>query len=90
LWWLLKIFIYKASTLQEFMKNLQNASETLKALNPISVSAGCDLFLRFITRTTHDVTVGFTIYYIQKTNFWTKKKKKKKKKIKKNFKKKFN
>jgi len=51
------------------MKNLQNASETLKALNPISVSAGCDLFLRFITRTTHDVTVGFTIYYIQKTNF---------------------
>ncbi|ORX55885.1 IF-2B-domain-containing protein [Piromyces finnis] len=46
----------KTSTLQEFMKNLQNASETLKALNPISVSAGCDLFLRFITRTTHDVT----------------------------------
>jgi len=54
-----KIYInYKASTLQEFMKNLQNASETLKALNPISVSAGCDLFLRFITRTTHDVTVS--------------------------------
>jgi len=47
------------------MKNLQTASETLKALNPISVSAGCDLFLRFITRTTHDVTVSSFINSIK-------------------------
>ncbi|RIA87974.1 translation initiation factor eIF-2B subunit alpha [Glomus cerebriforme] len=48
----------KATTLSEFMESLKDASQTLKSSvrNSISLSAGADLFLRFVTRTSHDVT----------------------------------
>ncbi|CAG8489328.1 12406_t:CDS:2 [Ambispora gerdemannii] len=48
----------KATTISEFMESLKNASQTLKSStrNSISLSAGTDLFLRFVTRTSHDVT----------------------------------
>ncbi|CAG8516901.1 11194_t:CDS:2 [Paraglomus brasilianum] len=48
----------KATTLSEFMKSLEEGSESLKSStrNSISLSAGTDLFLRFVTRTSHDVT----------------------------------
>ena len=48
-----------ATTLSEFMESLKDASQTLKSSvrNSISLSAGADLFLRFVTRTSHDVTV---------------------------------
>ncbi|CAG8560267.1 69_t:CDS:2 [Paraglomus occultum] len=48
----------KATTLSEFMKSLEEGSDLLKSStrNPISLSAGTDLFLRFVTRTSHDVT----------------------------------
>jgi translation initiation factor eIF-2B subunit alpha len=53
----------KATTLSEFMKSLEEGSESLKSStrNSISLSAGTDLFLRFVTRTTHDVTVSIDI-----------------------------
>ncbi|CAG8445088.1 7772_t:CDS:10 [Dentiscutata erythropus] len=48
----------KATTLTEFMESLKDASQKLKSSvkNSISLSAGADLFLRFVTRTSHDVT----------------------------------
>ncbi|CAG8579290.1 8895_t:CDS:10 [Funneliformis caledonium] len=48
----------KATTLSEFMESLKDASQKLKSSvrNSISLSAGADLFLRFVTRTSHDVT----------------------------------
>ncbi|CAJ0764579.1 4885_t:CDS:10 [Entrophospora sp. SA101] len=48
----------KATTLSEFMESLKDASQLLKSTvkNSISLSAGADLFLRFVTRTSHDVT----------------------------------
>ncbi|CAI2174822.1 7616_t:CDS:2 [Funneliformis geosporum] len=48
----------KATTLSEFMESLKDASQKLKTSvrNSISLSAGADLFLRFVTRTSHDVT----------------------------------
>ncbi|KAG9302783.1 hypothetical protein G9A89_009560 [Geosiphon pyriformis] len=48
----------KAATISEFMESLKDASQELKAStkNSISLSAGTDLFLRFVTRTSHDVT----------------------------------
>ncbi|CAG8567431.1 11817_t:CDS:10, partial [Scutellospora calospora] len=48
----------KATTLTEFMESLKDASQKLKSSirNSISLSAGTDLFLRFVTRTSHDVT----------------------------------
>ncbi|CAJ0759730.1 15619_t:CDS:2 [Entrophospora sp. SA101] len=51
----------KATTLSEFMESLKDASQLLKSTvkNSISLSAGADLFLRFVTRTSHDVTVKY-------------------------------
>ncbi|CAG8439152.1 13292_t:CDS:2, partial [Acaulospora colombiana] len=48
----------KANTLSEFMESLKEANQKLKnsVRNSISLSAGADLFLRFVTRTSHDVT----------------------------------
>ncbi|CAG8723135.1 11276_t:CDS:10, partial [Acaulospora morrowiae] len=48
----------KANTLSEFMESLKEASQKLKnsVRNSISLSAGADLFLRFVTRASHDVT----------------------------------
>ncbi|CAG8465377.1 658_t:CDS:10 [Diversispora eburnea] len=47
-----------ATTLSEFMESLKDASQKLKSSvkNSISLSAGADLFMRFVTRTSHDVT----------------------------------
>jgi len=41
----------------EFMLSIKDASQQLKSSvrNSISLSAGCDLFLRFVTRNSHDV-----------------------------------
>ncbi|KTW27120.1 translation initiation factor eIF2B subunit alpha [Pneumocystis jirovecii RU7] len=49
----------KANTLSEFTKILQEGSLILKSsvANYISVSAGCDLFLRFVTRSLNDADV---------------------------------
>nr|CAG8434685.1 7034_t:CDS:10 [Entrophospora candida] len=46
---------------KEFMESLKDASQLLKSTvkNSISLSAGADLFLRFVTRTSHDVTVKY-------------------------------
>lgn len=48
-----------AKTISEFMDILQNGSNTLKegVQNNISLSAGCDIFQRFVTRSLHDVGV---------------------------------
>ncbi|CAG8677156.1 2011_t:CDS:2, partial [Dentiscutata heterogama] len=50
--------IKHTTTLTEFMESLKDASQKLKSSvkNSISLSAGADLFLRFVTRTSHDVT----------------------------------
>ncbi|KAF9319160.1 translation initiation factor eIF-2B subunit alpha [Podila horticola] len=47
----------KATTMSEFMLSIKDASQRLKSSvrNSISLSAGCDLFLRFVTRNSHDV-----------------------------------
>ncbi|KAF9353843.1 translation initiation factor eIF-2B subunit alpha [Mortierella sp. AD094] len=47
----------KATTMSEFMLSIKDASQQLKSSvrNSISLSAGCDLFLRFVTRNSHDV-----------------------------------
>jgi translation initiation factor eIF-2B subunit alpha len=46
----------KATTMSEFTQTLKAYSQTLKVSTPntISISAGCDLFLQFVTRTGHD------------------------------------
>ncbi|KAF9438768.1 translation initiation factor eIF-2B subunit alpha [Entomortierella beljakovae] len=48
----------KATTSAEFMLSIKDASHQLKSSvrNSISLSAGCDLFLRFVTRNSLDVT----------------------------------
>ncbi|ORX95753.1 alpha subunit of the translation initiation factor eif2b [Basidiobolus meristosporus CBS 931.73] len=48
----------KASTMSEFMEMLEDASLSLKSStrNFISLSAGCDLYMRFVTRTIHDLS----------------------------------
>ncbi|KAK9729757.1 translation initiation factor eIF-2B subunit alpha [Basidiobolus ranarum] len=48
----------KASTMSEFMQMLEEASLSLKTStrNSISLSAGCDLYMRFVTRTIHDLS----------------------------------
>ncbi|KAG0327124.1 translation initiation factor eIF-2B subunit alpha [Dissophora globulifera] len=47
----------KATTMSEFMLSIKDASQQLKSSvrNSISLSAGCDLFLRFVTRNSQDV-----------------------------------
>ncbi|KAG9320951.1 hypothetical protein KVV02_007699 [Mortierella alpina] len=47
----------KATTMSEFMLSIKDASQKLKSSvrNSISLSAGCDLFLRFVTRNSQDV-----------------------------------
>ncbi|EEB08521.1 translation initiation factor eIF2B alpha subunit [Schizosaccharomyces japonicus yFS275] len=47
----------QANTISEFMDILKNGSNALKegVENSISLSAGCDLFQRFVTRSLHDV-----------------------------------
>lgn len=47
-----------ADTMSEFTLSLEEASNTLKKSIPncISLSAGCDLFLRFVTFTAHDTS----------------------------------
>ncbi|KAF9950642.1 translation initiation factor eIF-2B subunit alpha [Modicella reniformis] len=47
----------KATTIAEFMLSIKDASQQLKSSvrNSISLSAGCDLFLRFVTRNSQDV-----------------------------------
>ncbi|EMR11247.1 hypothetical protein PNEG_00278 [Pneumocystis murina B123] len=49
----------KVNTLSEFTKIIQEGSLILKSsvVNYISVSAGCDLFLRFVTRSLNDADV---------------------------------
>ncbi|QSL66713.1 hypothetical protein MERGE_001097 [Pneumocystis wakefieldiae] len=49
----------KVNTLSEFIKIIQEGSSILKSsvVNSISVSAGCDLFLRFVTRSLNDADV---------------------------------
>ncbi|KAG0373823.1 translation initiation factor eIF-2B subunit alpha [Mortierella sp. AD032] len=46
-----------ATTMSEFMLSINVASQLLKSSvrNSISLSAGCDLFLRFVTRNSQDV-----------------------------------
>lgn len=46
----------KATTMSEFMQTIKEASEVLKSTSehPISVMAGCDLFLRFLTVSSHE------------------------------------
>ncbi|KAK9720267.1 translation initiation factor eIF-2B subunit alpha [Basidiobolus ranarum] len=48
----------KASTMSEFMKVLEDASQKLRSStrNFISLAAGCDLYMRFVTRTIHDLS----------------------------------
>ncbi|ORX89712.1 IF-2B-domain-containing protein [Basidiobolus meristosporus CBS 931.73] len=48
----------KASTMSEFMKVLEEASQKLRSStrNFISLAAGCDLYMRFVTRTIHDLS----------------------------------
>lgn len=43
--------------MSEFMLSIKDASQQLKSSvrNSISLSAGCDLFLRFVTRNSEDV-----------------------------------
>ncbi|GJJ70608.1 translation initiation factor eIF-2B subunit alpha [Entomortierella parvispora] len=47
----------KATTMSEFMLSIKDASQQLKSSvrNSISLSAGCDLFVRFVTRNSQDV-----------------------------------
>ncbi|EPX73661.1 translation initiation factor eIF2B alpha subunit [Schizosaccharomyces octosporus yFS286] len=47
----------QAKTISEFMDILQSGSNALKngVENNISLSAGCDIFQRFVTRSLHDV-----------------------------------
>ncbi len=42
----------------EFMEGLHVASKSLKegVTDPVSVIAGCDMFMRFITNTSHNIT----------------------------------
>jgi translation initiation factor eIF-2B subunit alpha len=56
----------KATTMSEFMETLRIATNLLKnsSEHPISVSAGCDLLTRFVTLTSHDLTVyKFALHY---------------------------
>lgn len=68
-----------ATTMSEFMQNLKSASVELQssARNAIAISAGCDLFLHFVTRTGHDLSVSYQCFarpvlLSLKGNFFTK------------------
>jgi translation initiation factor eIF-2B subunit alpha len=58
--------------MQEAMEKLKKATQEIKSSfnNTISFTAGCDLFLRFVTRTFHDATVNiYILYYTRYINF---------------------
>ena len=65
----------KATTMSEFMETLNLSSQVLKdsTEHPISVSAGCDLFMRFVTLTSsHESTSEFQTckeYLLKSGNF---------------------
>lgn len=52
--------IIQAGTMFELVKALNDGAETLKkqASNPISLNAGCELFITFVTLFPHDSDVG--------------------------------
>lgn len=52
----------KAKTISEFLDLLQRGSEALKTSvkNSISLSAGCDLFQRWVVRTLQDASVSYS------------------------------
>jgi translation initiation factor eIF-2B subunit alpha len=63
----------KATTMSEFMETIKLSSQILKESTEhlISVSAGCDLFMRFVTLTSHDLTEFQTCkdYLLNSGNF---------------------
>lgn len=54
-------FRSSAGTMFELVKALNNGAKTLKthSSNPISLNAGCELFITFVTRFPHDSDVCF-------------------------------
>lgn len=48
-----------ASTMQQLLESLQRGAAILKSRssNPLSLTAGCDLFIRYVTSLPQDTTV---------------------------------
>jgi translation initiation factor eIF-2B subunit alpha len=51
--------IETASTMQQLLESLQKGAAVLKSRssNPLSLTAGCDLFIRYVTSLPQDTTV---------------------------------
>ena len=54
---------YSAGTMFELVKELKDGAEelNLKSSNPISLNAGCELFIEFITLFPHSSAVSINI-----------------------------